>query len=96
MLQICQDFLGADHRFNFFELKSLEIQQRLQIPGFGRLVALKVLQIPGFGGLIALKVLQIPGFGRLVALKVLQIHSIRGCHCTKNAVKFQNFNFSNP
>ena len=63
---------------SIFSNQTLEIQQRLQILGFGRLVALKVLQIPGFGGLIALKVLQIPGFGRLLALKVLQIPGFGG------------------
>ena len=33
-----------------------------KIPGFGRLIALKVLQIPAFGGVIALKCCKIPGF----------------------------------
>ena len=58
---------------SIFSNQTLEIQQRLQIPGFGGLLALKVLQMPGFGGLLALKVLQIPGFGGLLALKMLQI-----------------------
>ena len=58
--------------------QTLEIQQRLQILGFGGLFAMKVLQMPGFGGLLALKVLQIPGFGGLLALKVLQIPGFRG------------------
>ena len=97
--------------------QTLEIQQRLQILGFGGLFALKVLQMPGFGGLLALKVLQMSGFGGLHALKMLQIpsriwgppcterirgipctesaanSSIWGCHCTENAVKFQDFQF---
>ena len=56
---------------SIFSNQTLEIQQRLQILGFGGLLALKVLQIPGFGRLLALKVLQIPGFG--------------GSHCTESA-----------
>ena len=77
---------------SIFSNQTLEIQQRLQIPGFGRLVALKVLQIPRFGGLIALKVLQIPGFGRLVALKVLQIPAFGGVIALK-CCKIPGFQF---
>ena len=53
---------------SIFSNQTLEIQQRLQILGFGGLFALKVVQMPGFGGLLALKVLQ---------------SSIWGCHCTE-------------
>ena len=56
---------------SIFSNQTPEIQQRLQIPGFGGLLALKVLQIPGFGGLLALKMLQTPGLG--------------GSHCTESA-----------
>ena len=84
---------------SIFSNQTLEIQQRLQIlgfgglfalkvlqmPGFGGLLALKVLQIPGFGGLLALKVLQIPGFGGLLVLKMLQIPGFGGSHCTESA-----------
>ena len=84
---------------SIFSNQTLEIQQRLQIPGFGGLLALKMLQIPGFGGLLALKMLHIPGFGRFVALKVLlipgfgglltlkmlQIPGFGGSHCTESA-----------
>ena len=84
---------------SIFSNQTLEIQQRLQMPGFGGLLALKVLQMPGFGGLLALKMLQIPGFGRFVALKVLlipgsggplalkmlQIPGFGGSHCTESA-----------
>ena len=70
---------------SIFSNQTLEIQQRLQIPGFGGLLALKVLQMPGFGRFVALKVLLIPGFGDLLALKVLQIPGFGGSHCTESA-----------
>ena len=63
---------------SIFSNQTLEIQQRLQILGFGGLFALKVLQMSGFGGLLALNVLQFPGFGGFLALKVLQIPGFGG------------------
>ena len=69
---------------SIFWNQTLEIQQRLQILGFGGLFALKVLQMPGFGGLLALKVLQIPGFGPPCTESAANSR-IRGTPCTESA-----------
>ena len=79
------DLVLGDTTGSIFSKQTLEIQQRLQIPGFGGLLALKVLQMPGFGGFFALKVLQIPGFGGLLALKTLQTPGFGESHCTESA-----------
>ena len=56
---------------SIFSNQTLEIQQRLQIPGFGGLFALQGAANSRIWEILALKVLQIPGFGGLIALKML-------------------------